>query len=233
MIAAFLAAVFRGCRAREKARMAPGPRGRARIETLSMSEPTTLVLQRCLDQLKQGDAAARAELLAHAQGRLERLVGKMLHGFPGVKRWVQDQDVLQNANVRLWQALQTRTPASVRDFFGLAAGLVRRELIDLLRHYFGPQGFGANHASHPSAADDAGALSGADSVRLQAWTRFHEAVEALPAAEREVFGLLWYHQIQQNEAASILGVEERTVRRWWRSARLLLHETLQGEVPAF
>ena len=37
-------------------------------------------------------------------------------------------------------------PLSVRDFFRLAAALIRRELIDLARRYSGPMGLGANTA---------------------------------------------------------------------------------------
>ncbi len=200
-----------------------------------MSESTTIVLQRCLNQLGQGDNAAREQLLAHAQDRLERLTRKMLQNFPGLKRWVEDQDVLQNASLRLWRALQERTPPTVRDFFGLAAGLIRRELIDLMRHHFGPQGPAANHDSVPAAPDGVGAASSYDPGRmvesLISWEKFHQAVESLPTAEREVVGLLWYHQLEQAEAAEILGVDVRTVKRWWKNARLRLHESLKGDGP--
>ena len=38
-------------------------------------------------------------------------------------------------------------PDSTRAFFGLAAEQMRRELLDLARHYYGPEGEGANHDS--------------------------------------------------------------------------------------
>ena len=44
-------------------------------------------------------------------------------------------------------ALNDVKPALLRDFYRLAAVQVRRELIDLARHYYGPQGHGAHHAS--------------------------------------------------------------------------------------
>src|SRR5262249_36962645 len=142
-----------------------------------------------------------------------------------------DEDVLQHAMLRLWKALERRTPETARDFLGLAAGLIRRELIDLLRHYYGPGGPAAHHHSDPGVAEAAGASSGAHSANLAARAEVHEAVEALPAEEREVVGLLWYHQLEQAEAAQVLGVDVRTVKRWWKNARLHLHEALKGEGP--
>ena len=60
---------------------------------------------RCrLDRLRACDASARDELLNLAYHRLSRLAHKMLCGYPGVRRWEQTDDVLQNAMVRLCRA---------------------------------------------------------------------------------------------------------------------------------
>src|SRR5262245_49199486 len=107
-------------------------------------DPTTLLQER-LDRLLAGDVAARDELLAAASKRLQRLARKMLRGYPAVGRWEQTDDVLQNATLRLCRALQEVKPQSVRSFFNLAAVQLRRELIDLARHYGGPLGAGAHH----------------------------------------------------------------------------------------
>jgi len=56
-------------------------------------------------------------------------------------------------------------------------------------------------------------------------------VEALPDDEKEVFDLLWYQELTQAEAAALLNVSERTIKRRWASARLRLHEILGGELP--
>ena len=63
------------------------------------ASPPTAQLQLYLERMQAGDAAAREVLFRHACGRLERLTHKMLHGFPGVRRWEQADDVLQNALV--------------------------------------------------------------------------------------------------------------------------------------
>src|SRR5882672_10948938 len=104
---------------------------------------------RCLERMQDGDLGAREELLRHVRGRLERLTRKMLQDYPRVKRYEQTDDVLQSAILRLLAALRDVRPASTRDFFGLASLQIRRELLDLAKHYYGPEGEGAHHASLP------------------------------------------------------------------------------------
>ena len=73
----------------------------------------------------------------------------MLRADGRLQRWEGTDDVCQNALMRLCRALQDITPGSVREFFRLAAMQVRRELIDLARHYYGPHGLAAKHQSEP------------------------------------------------------------------------------------
>jgi RNA polymerase sigma-70 factor (ECF subfamily) len=199
---------------------------------------STTEIQLRLDRLRAGDESARDELLNTSCGRLRRLARKMLRGFPGVRRWEETDDVLQNAALRLRRALQDVRPDTVRDFFNLATLQIRRELIDLARHYEGPQGPGRHHGSGAptdasgDAADPLDAPTDThDPARLASWTEFHHTVESLPEAEREVFDVLWYQGLSQREAAAVLGVTERVARRRWRSAQLRLHQLLGGRLP--
>jgi RNA polymerase sigma-70 factor (ECF subfamily) len=195
---------------------------------------TTQVLQHWLDRLRDGDEAARQHLVQRSCERLERLTRKMLQGYPGVKRWEQTADVMQNALLRLCRALQTLSPPTVGDYFRLAAVQVRRELLDLRRHYFGPHGAGAHAAPQVGgawAATPEPSDSRADPVRLTDWTDFHERIEALPDEDRELFDLLWYQGLSQAEAVAVLNVSERTLKRRWQAARLRLHAALRGEMP--
>jgi RNA polymerase sigma factor (sigma-70 family) len=193
-----------------------------------------------IDRMRDGDDSAAQQLLRHAAGQLERMARKMLRQFPSVSRWEQTDDLLQNAVMRLLRALKEVRPDSVRGFFGLAAALMRRELIDLARHYQGPQGHGANHASvfaDPALANNPAALlepaaPGDDAEEMERWAAFHGAVEALPPEEREVVGLTFYHGWTQLEIAALFQVDERTVRRRWRSACQRLSERLEGRLPA-
>ena len=197
-------------------------------------------IQGCIDRLRLGDASARDELLAHASERLTRLTRKMLRDFPGVHRWEQTDDVLQNASLRLCRALGEVQPPTAADFFRLAAMQIRRELLDMARRYSGSHGLGAHHASvagkGPVPGDDsAGGPNPTDTTydpdRLAAWSDFHRQAEALPPEEREAFDLLFYQGLSQAEAAAILGISERTIKRRWQSARLRLVQKLGGQMP--
>ena len=205
-----------------------------------MAEPSsqTLLIQSYLDRLRDGDETARGELLQCAGERLRSLARQMLRAYPRVRRWEETDDVLQNAALRLHRTLGQIAPDTPRDFFRVAALNIRRELLDLAKHYFGPLGHGAQHASWGSGDSSAGAPAPADRgdlstepSRLAAWGEFHEQIGALPEEEREVFDLLWYQGLSQAEAAELLGVSERTIKRRWQAARLRLHEALHGEMP--
>jgi DNA-directed RNA polymerase specialized sigma24 family protein len=43
--------------------------------------------------------------------------------------------------------------------------------------------------------------------------------------------LLYYQGVSQTEAAAILDISERTIKRRWQSARLRLHDALEGRMP--
>jgi RNA polymerase sigma-70 factor (ECF subfamily) len=193
-------------------------------------------IQRCIDRLRSGDASARDELVAHALERLTRLTRKMLQNFPGVHRWEETDDVLQNAVLRLCRALGEVQPPTVADFFRLAAAQIRRELIDLARRYSGARGRGATLASSTRAGKASGARAEPldttrDPDRLAVWTDFHCAAEALPPEERAVFDLLFYQGLSQAEAAAVLGVTEIMVKRRWRAARMRLVQGLGDKFP--
>jgi RNA polymerase sigma factor (sigma-70 family) len=195
-------------------------------------------IQSCIDRVRAGDASAHDELLAHAAERLFRLTRKMLPDFPGVRRWEQTDDVRQNATLRLCRALGDVQLLTVADFFRLAAAQMRRELIDLASRYSGAQGLGANHASIAGTGMAPGAAPGLkpdvtthDPDRLAGWTDFHREIEALPTVEREAFDLLFYQGLSQFEAAALLDVSERTMKRRWQAARLRLVQALGGKMP--
>ena len=204
-----------------------------------MTDQPTAQLQRCLDRLLAGEEAARKELLNGACERLSQLTRTMLRDYRRLKRWEETDDVLQNALLRLYRALHDVTPATLRDFYRLATVQIRRELIDLARHYYGPEGRGRKHATQAGAEaashDPPPAYERADSAegpdRLAVWGEWHEQVQALPEEEREVFDLIWYQGLTHTAAAALLNVSARTVKRRWQAANLRLNEALHGELP--
>ena len=73
----------------------------------------TVQLHSYLDALRAGDRGAADMFLRRVSARLERLARSMLRSFPNVGRWVDADDVLQNALLRLFHTLQTTTPESM------------------------------------------------------------------------------------------------------------------------
>jgi RNA polymerase sigma-70 factor (ECF subfamily) len=203
-----------------------------------MTDQPTAHLQRCLERLQAGDEAARKELLNGVCERLTQMTRTMLKDYRRLRRWEESGDVLQNALVRLDRALQQVTPATLRDFYRLATLQIRRELIDLARHHYGPEGGGRRHQSNlPSDSDASGqpayeaadASNGPDQLAL--WSEFHQQVQKLPPLEREVYDLIYYQGLKFTEAAAVLNVSARTVTRHWHAANLKLHDALGGVLP--
>jgi RNA polymerase sigma factor (sigma-70 family) len=198
----------------------------------------TARLQQLVDRLHRGDVAARYELLTCAGDGLLRLTRRMFHAERRLKRWEQTGDVFQNACLRLYLALAEFKPASVRDFYRLAALQIRRELIDLARHYYGPLGLGTRQTTQRPGRDSdrspptyEQADTSDDPSGLASWCEFHEQVASLPDDEREMFDLLWYQGLSQAEAAAVVGISERSLQRRWQAARLHLHRALHGVPP--
>jgi len=176
---------------------------------------------------RRGDADARNQVVDHACERLRVLTRKMLRGYPTVQRWTETDDVLQNAMLRLHRSLSEVQPESPRQFYGLAATQIRRELIDLARHFQGPHGIGANHHSDDGEIVDAKPIEGVEPENLESWTGFHKTVEGLPEDQQEVVSLLWYEDMTQPEAAEVLGISLATLKRRWQAARLALFDQLK------
>src|SRR5688572_11123324 len=166
---------------------------------MGMTNPEldTLWLHDRVGRVRAGDRAAADELIRAVAVRLERLARRMLRDFPGVRAAAETGDVLQGALLRLVNALRDLKPESTRDFVNLAALQVRRELLDLARH-FGARGHG-RHVADPQTGDF-GSAAPDSPAELELWSRFHEAVEDLPAEERETVGLLFYHGYTRAQA---------------------------------
>jgi RNA polymerase sigma factor (sigma-70 family) len=82
------------------------------------------------------------------------------------------------------------------------------------------------HAGVIDLRDSAPGKPGSAVEDLERWAAFHEGVAGLPAEEREVVGLVFYHDWKQAEVAELFQVNERTVRRRWESALV----TLRGQM---
>jgi RNA polymerase sigma factor (sigma-70 family) len=105
-------------------------------------------------------------------------------------------------------------------------------LLDLARHFYGPHGLGVHHDSVEAGSDARRpAIETPDQGDddLERWCQFHEEVTRLPAREREIVGLIYYHGWTQAQVADLFRVNVRTVRRWWEAALVKLHRELKDD----
>jgi RNA polymerase sigma factor (sigma-70 family) len=163
-----------------------------------------------IEQLNAGDVSVRGELINIACANLHRLTSALRLEVAGFAVRLDTDQILQSAELRLYQSLHDLPIKDVRHFYQMAAVEIRRELIEVC-HACGSQ----------SAADQS--MSPAD---LEQWAHFHQCVDELPSQQRDVFELLWYHELKQTDVAQLLKVSIKEVRRLWRDARLSLHDHL-------
>ena len=196
-------------------------------------EPTTAIIQRYLDALP-GDPAAEPiirELLERAVGRLRLLCATLLYkSYPRLTRPpvnLETDELLGGVVAALLRGLRTVRPQTVRQFFALASQHMRWQLNDLARR-LDEQAGAAALAESGVAAPPSSSSSGLtpDGRRMLA------AIEGLPEPEREVFELVRIQGLTQAEAATVVGVSEKTVQRRLNRARLLLAERLADLRPA-
>ena len=194
--------------------------------------PTTVIIQRYLDALP-GDAAAEPivrELLERAVGRLRLLCATFLHkSYPRLTRppvSLEADELLGGVVAGLLVALRATRPPTVRRFFALANQHMRWQLNDLARR-LDEQPAAAALPEPGVAAPPASTTSGLgpDGRRMLG------AIEGLPEDEREVFDLVGIQGLTHAEAASVVGVSEKTVQRRLNRARLLLAERLADLRP--
>lgn len=191
---------------------------------------STTSLLEMLERYRAGDTAALDELLRRTAERTERMARRMLRNFPLVQKREETGDVVNNALLRLTRALREVRPASTLQFFGLTAEQIRRELLDLARHYRRraavdrpfPDGM------NPQALVDPHGLAASD---LDRWHTLHESIENLSADLRQVFELRFYGGCMQQDIATLLGISKRHVRRLWRLACWRLGEILRDDLP--
>jgi RNA polymerase sigma factor (sigma-70 family) len=185
--------------------------------------------------MKQGDRAARRELLDRACTRLRRLANTMLSGsFPALRQQHELDSVVHETWLRLVQALDRVEPPTVADFFRLAAHKVRQVLLDLADR---ERRRAAREAPGQLGDSDSGPFTAVggqslDPARLALWSEFHERVANLPEDERQVFELHYYLELPQAEIARMLDLHPRKVSYLWIAGTDRLADELDG-VQAF
>ena len=202
-----------------------------------MSETSELV-EAAIVRHHAGDPLALNDMFQRSGERIRTIAHRMLHGqFGRIAALEQTDDITQEAALRLLKAMREVPVGSAVEFFRFSACMMRRVLMDLGRHHFNPDGSAAHRADVPLGGNTSGPgfvprdnrTSAPD--QLAAWNEFLERVETLPDEQLAVFDLLWCQDLEQEEAAKLLGVSVPTVKRRWRDAKLSLIELLGDNLP--
>ena len=168
-----------------------------------------------------GDQDALNQLLPLVNDELRRLARNCLRRErPG--HTLQPTALVNEAYLRLinQQHVQWQNRAH---FFGIAAQLMRRILVDhARRHAYAKRGGGAIQVSF----DEGMAVTEAKAAELLA---VHEALEkltALDARKGHIVELRFFGGLNLDETAEVLNISSPTVQREWRAAKAWLHRLL-------
>lgn len=195
-----------------------------------------------LRQAAQGDGQLLGTILARHRDRLRRMIALRLdHRLQGR---IDPSDVIQEAYLEA----STRLAEYLRDpstpFFLWLRYLTGQKLVTLHRHHLGVKMRDANqevalyHGSLPQASSAALAaqLLGRDTrpseaaIRAEMKIRVQEALNSMPAIEREVLALRHFEQLSRAEIAQVFGISEAAAAK--RYIRALEHlKQILGQFP--
>ena len=166
-----------------------------------------------ISRVNAGDAAAQDALFATAYPALRELASARLRDGGGHAGGLHTTQLVHESYLRLARSTRLRAE-SRREFFAYAARVMREFIVETLRR---PR---AGDALTLDTAVELNLPSDAEEV-----LRLHEALATLQAAEprlARVVEMRYFGGYTEAEIGDALGLTERTVRRDWDKARLLL-----------
>lgn len=168
-----------------------------------------------------GDRAAVERLMALLYDDLHRLAHRRLAAGPAQP--LQTTELVHESYLRFLRtgALEV---ADRSHFLAYASRVMRSIIVDLMRRQYAERrGGGALAVTLDTRVAES--LTGTDADVL----RIHEVLEELAGAEPrlvQVVEMRYFAGLDEAEIAGALGITERTVRRDWQKARILLRAAL-------
>lgn len=179
-------------------------------------------LTELLAQLRAGDPEARNALFAAAYGELHRLARSRLREAGG--NTVLDTTCLVHEAYLRFVSVGELRAQDRRAFFAYASQVMRSVIVNSVRERLAQKRGGD---WRPLTLSTHLPVNAADQ---EAVLRVHEALQALEQADprlAEVAQMRYFGGYNEQEIAEALDVSERTVRRDWEKARLLLEALLR------
>lgn len=113
-------------------------------------------------------------------------------------------------------------------FFGVAAQLMRRILVDHARNQ-GAQKRGGN--AQVLSIDDSIGMAAVSEVAFDELDEALNRLQVLDADQAKIVELRFFGGLTVEEVAEVMGVSTATIEREWRMARAWLHQQLTAERP--
>lgn len=186
--------------------------------------PASSDVTQLLVDWSNGDQAALNKLLPLVNAELRQLARRyMRRERPG--HTLQTSALVNEAYLRLIDQRHVQWQNRAH-FFGIAAQLMRRILIDHARsHHYAKRGGGALKVS----LDEATAVTEARAAELLAVDEALEKLTAMDARKGRIVELRFFGGLTEEETAEVIGVSLPTVQREWRAAKAWLHRMLADE----
>ncbi|NNE42855.1 MAG: sigma-70 family RNA polymerase sigma factor [Gemmatimonadetes bacterium] len=193
-----------------------------------MSTVSETEITRLLREASSGDRASLDRLFPVVYEELRRIARDRMRGErPG--HTLQPTALVHEAYARLLD-LNRLDWKNRAHFFGVAAGIIRRVLVDHARKR-GAEKRGGDRDRVELEHANLAAPSGTDAVDVLALHRALERLEATEPDKARVVELRFFAGLTTEEAAEVMGVTSRTVERHWRYARAWLLTALEGPDP--
>ena len=185
---------------------------------------TALNLAPLIQQVAAGDRSARDALFAAAYPELRKLARSRLRSG-GRNTWLETTALVHESYLRFLSASHLRI-ADRQAFFAYAAKVMRSVIIDSVRERQAERRGGDLLEVTLDTQAGAGLPAGEAEI-----LHVHQALTALAQAEPRlatVVEMRYFGGYGEVEIAEALGLTERTVRRDWDKARLLLMTALKA-----
>jgi RNA polymerase sigma-70 factor (ECF subfamily) len=187
-----------------------------------MPEPQSQEVTQLLAAWSEGDRSALDCLLPLVEGELHRLAHRyMSHERPD--HTLQTTALVNEAYLKLidqkvdWQ--------SRAHFFGIAAQIMRRILIDHARRHLGPKHGGGKTIS----LEDVAVVSDERASELVALDEALTMLAKVDERKSRIVELRYFGGLTVAETAAVLGVSDETIRREWLRAKAFLHRELNPD----
>jgi RNA polymerase sigma factor (TIGR02999 family) len=191
-----------------------------------MTTPSSQEVTRLLLAWRDGDEAALEKLLPLVYEELHQLAARhMRRESPG--HTLQTSALVNEAFIRLIDQQQVHWQNRAH-FFGIAAQLMRRILLDHARSQArAKRGGGVLKVSF----DEAAIVSGQRAAELIALDDALNALAAFDSGKSRIVELRFFGGLSNEEVAEVMGMSLRTVEREWRKAKLWLHHAISKGKP--